>query len=46
MRDGIDEARLAVEDRALLLRAINAIEYTTDQLMDWLSEQPLESPKN
>lgn len=46
MRDAIDETRLAHEDRALLLRAITALEYTTDQVIDWLSEQRLESPKN
>jgi hypothetical protein len=46
MRDAIDGTRTADEDRALLLRAITSVEYTTDQLMDWLSEQRLESPKN
>lgn len=46
MRHAIDGTRIADEDRALLLRAIIAVEYTTDQLIDWLSEQRLESPKN
>ena len=46
MRDAIDETRLVAEDRALLLRGITSVEYTTDQLLNWLSEQRLEAPKN
>jgi hypothetical protein len=46
MRNAIDETRVAAEDRALLLRGITAVECTADQLMNWLSEQRLESPKN
>ena len=46
MRNALDETRVAADDRALLLRGIIAVEYTADQLMDWLSEQRLEAPKN
>jgi hypothetical protein len=46
MRDAIDEERLDPNDRAVLVRGIAAMNVTADLLLDWLSEQRLEAPKN